>query len=49
MHLSMCCPPLLGCTGDLSGDLMQDGEFDSQIPYMLPKASIEMNTLARLL
>ena len=50
MHLSICCPtlPLLGCTGDLPGDLTQDfppGVGNLTVKsLMLPRGSIEMYT-----
>ena len=50
MHLSICCPtlPLLGCIGDLPGDLMQDfppGVGNLTVKsLMLPRGSIEMYT-----
>ena len=57
MHLSICCPtlPLLGCIGDLPGDLTQDfppGVGNLTVKsLMLPRVSIEMytgfDTLAR--
>ena len=57
MHLSICCPtlPLLGCIGDLPGDLTQDfppGVGNLTVKsLMLPRGSIEMytgfDTLAR--
>ena len=57
MHLSICCPTLslLGCIGDLPGDLTQDfppGVGNLTVKsLMLPRGSIEMytgfDTLAR--
>ena len=50
MHLSICCPtlPLLGCIGDLPGDLTQDfppGVGNLTVKsLMLPRGSIEMYT-----